>query len=161
MEIREAKESDWPGIWNIFREVVASGDTYPYAVDTSESEAKKIWIDTPQATYVAIEDAQVAGTYYLKPNQASLGAHICNAGYMVSSTSRGKGLGQAMCEHSLNEARRLGFRGMQYNLVVASNTNAIKLWNKMGFQEIGVIPKAFNHATLGYVDALILYQDLT
>jgi len=163
MDIRQATDSDWPGIWEIFRDVVASGDTYPYAPDTHESEAKKIWIANPQATYVAIEDGedgQIIGTYYLKPNQAALGSHVCNAGYMVAQSARKKGLGRAMCEHSLKEARRLGFRAMQYNLVVASNENAVKLWKKMGFREIGVIPQAFQHASLGYVDALIMYRDL-
>lgn len=159
-DIRPVTADDWAGLWEIFRTVVETGDTYPYAPDTTEEEAKALWIDAVQATYVAVEDGRVIGTYTLKPNQPGLGAHVCNAGYMVAPDVRGKGIGRALCAHSLDEARKLGFRAMQYNLVVCTNKGAIRLWKEMGFETVGTISGAFNHATEGYVDALIMYRAL-
>jgi L-amino acid N-acyltransferase YncA len=159
-DIRPATDDDWPSLWDIFRAVVETGDTYPYAPDTTEEEAKALWIDAPQATYAAIGDGLVVGTYYLKPNQPTLGAHVCNAGYMVASEARGKGIGRDLCAHSMDEARKLGFRAMQYNLVVSTNKDAIRLWIEMGFEAVGTLTGAFNHATEGDVDALIMYRTL-
>ena len=160
MEIRQATDADWPGLWQIFRDVVRGGDTYPFAPDTDEAEARQLWMEIPQATYGAHRNGQVVGTYYLKPNQPPLGAHVCNAGYMVAASARGQGVGQAMCEHSLGEARRLGFRAMQYNLVVAGNESARRLWTRMGFEDVGILPGAFHHSKLGYVDAIVMYRQL-
>ena len=159
-DIHPATAADWPGLWEIFRAVVATGDTYPYGPDTTEEEAKALWVDAPQATYVAVEDGRVIGTYTLKPNQPALGAHVCNAGYMVAPDVRGKGIGRALCIHSLDEARKLGFRSMQYNLVASTNKGAIRWWTEMGFETVGTVPGAFNHATEGYVDALIMVRTL-
>ncbi len=160
IEIRAATAADWPGIWKIFHLVVEAGDTYPYAPDTSEADAKALWIDLPQATYVGVDGDGVLGTYYLKPNQPTLGAHVCNAGYMVHPSARRQGVGRQLCAHSLDEARRLGFSAMQYNLVVAGNEGAIQLWTEMGFETIGTLSGAFRHATEGLVDALVMYRRL-
>ena len=113
------------------------------------------------ATYVAVEGGEILGTYYIKPNQPGLGAHVCNAGYMVSAKARGKGIGRSMCAHSLKEAVNLGFKAMQYNLVAATNVFAIQLWKDMGFEIIGTLPKAFHHQAKGLVDAHIMYRLLT
>ncbi|HSR34512.1 MAG TPA: GNAT family N-acetyltransferase, partial [Anaerolineae bacterium] len=124
-------------------------------------EALRLWIEAPRATYVAERDGEIVGTYYLKTNQPGLGSHVCNAGYMVRSEARGEGVGKAMCTHSLEEARRLGYKAMQYNLVAATNRGAVDLWRKMGFEIVGTLPKAFNHARLGLVDAHVMYRLLT
>ncbi len=160
IEIHTATVADWPGIWEIFQRVVESGETYPYAPNTTEDDAKALWIDRPQATYAAVEGGSVIGTYYLKPNQPELGAHVCNAGYMVHPGARRRGVGRKLCAHSLDEARRLGFTAMQYNLVVVTNEGAIRLWTEMGFRTIGILPGAFRHAALGFVDALVMYRRL-
>jgi ribosomal protein S18 acetylase RimI-like enzyme len=158
--IREVTETDWPALWPILREAFATGDTYPYPSDISEADAKRAWIDAPDATFVAVEDDEILGTYYLKTNQPGLGSHICNAGYIVAKAARRRGLGRTLCSHSMEEARRRGFRSMQFNLVVSTNEGAVKLWKDMGFAVIGTVPGGFNHRDHGYVDALIMFQDL-
>jgi L-amino acid N-acyltransferase YncA len=158
--VREARPSDRDAIWTIFHEVVAAGDTYPYSPDTPREEGLRLWLDVPRATYVAEVDGQVLGTYYIKANQLGLGDHVCNCGYMVAGRARGQGLGGAMCEHSLVEAQRLGFRAMQYNLVVATNLGAVGLWKKMGFEIVGTLPGAFRHVEQGYVDAHVMFRTL-
>jgi len=115
----------------------------------------------PTATYVALSNKKkIDGTYYIKPNQPGLGSHVCNCGYIVAEGAYGRGTGSAMCVHSQREAKKLGFKSMQFNLVVSTNKSAIHLWQKHGFQTIGVLPKAFNHKRLGYVDALVMYKQL-
>ncbi len=158
MNIRAVRAEDHDAVWEIFHQVVREGRTYAFAPGTSREQALRIWIEAPRATYVAEENGQVLGTYYLKTNQPGLGSHVCNAGYMVSSEARGRGLGKAMCRHSLDKARRLGYKAMQFNLVAATNVGAIKLWETLGFAIIGTIPKAFDHAREGLVDAYIMYQ---
>ena len=158
IEIRLATEADWAEIWPIVHEVFSAADTYVYPPDTDQARAFDLWMATPAVTYVALDAGEVVGTYYLKPNQPGLGSHVCNAGYMVRSTARGRGVGRAMCEHSIPEARRLGFRAMQYNLVVSTNVYAIKLWQDMGFEIVGTLPNAFQHPEKGLVDAHVMYQ---
>ena len=158
--IRPAQDTDWPGIWPVLREAFATGDSYPFPPDIAEKDARLAWMEVPRATYVADDGGKILGTYYLKPNQPGLGSHICNAGYIVARAARQRGLGRALCAHSMDEARRLGFRAMQFNLVVATNEGAVRLWKDMGFTVIGTVPGAFNHRDLGYVDALIMIQEL-
>jgi L-amino acid N-acyltransferase YncA len=160
-EIRKAVEADWNQIWQIVHEVFSRGDTYAYAPETDKEQGHKIWMESPTVTYAAVEGEVILGTYYIKPNQPGLGAHVCNAGYMVGSNARGKGIGRTMCAHSLKEAVKLGFKAMQYNLVAATNAYAVKLWQEMGFEIIGTLPKAFNHKTKGLVDAYVMYQLLS
>lgn len=158
VKIRNAADADWNHVWPIVQETFDSGDTYPYAPGTTKKEAYQIWMASTTATYIAIKDECIVGTYYLKPNQPGLGSHVCNAGYIVAVKARGRGIGRAMCAHSLKEAVILGFKAMQYNLVVSTNINAIELWKDMGFEMIGTLPKAFNHSKKGLVDAHIMYQ---
>jgi RimJ/RimL family protein N-acetyltransferase len=120
-----------------------------------------VWIEMPQATYVAKDPVgAVIGTYYLKPNQPALGSHVCNCGYVVSERARGQGVASLMCEHSQYEARRLGFRAMQFNLVVSTNEGAVRLWKKLGFDIVGTLPGAFRHPRDGYVDAFVMFKEL-
>lgn len=157
LTIRPATDADFASLWPIFREVVRCGDTYAFLPGTTESEAKTIWLDVPVATYVGILDGEVVGTYYLKANQPGLGAHVCNAGYMVRAAARGRGVGRALCLHSQDEAKGLGFKAMQFNLVVSTNP-AVKLWRELGFGVVGTLPGAFEHQSLGFVDALVMYK---
>ncbi|WP_370308010.1 GNAT family N-acetyltransferase [Sinimarinibacterium flocculans] len=158
MNIREATRSDFERIWPIFREIAAAGETYAYPRDITQAQAEALWIDAPRKTYVFEEAGEILGTYYLKTNQAGPGDHVCNCGYMVSSAARGRGLATAMCEHSQQVARTLGYKAMQFNFVAASNEGAVRLWTRLGFATVGRLPKAFRHPTLGYVDALVMYK---
>lgn len=158
LEIKLAQNDGFEAIWPVIHEILRTGDTYPFAPETTREEAFQIWMKKPQATYVAYLDDEIVGTYYIKANQPGLGSHVCNAGYMVRAGARGKGIGKAMCKHSLGEARKLGFKAMQYNLVVSTNTGAVKLWQDMGFEIIGTLSKAFNHREKGFVDAFVMYQ---
>jgi ribosomal protein S18 acetylase RimI-like enzyme len=158
MHIRQATPEDFDGIWPIFREIAAAGDTYAYARDTTRDEAFRLWMQAPRATYVCEEDGRTLGSYYLKTNQAGPGDHVCNCGYMVSSEARGRGLATAMCEHSQGIARQLGYQAMQFNFVASSNEGAVRLWKKLGFAEAGRLPGAFRHPSLGFVDALVMYK---
>jgi L-amino acid N-acyltransferase YncA len=121
MKIRLATESDRTAIWNIFHEVVAAGDTYALDPNISREDALAYWFASGTHTYVAEQSAiGIAGTYILRPNQSGGGSHVANAGFMVSARARGQGLGRAMAEHCLSEARRFGFRAMQFNYVMRS-----------------------------------------
>lgn len=158
--IREAKENDWDDIWPIFKEVVRQGDTYAFDSNINKQDAFELWMSLPRKTYVYVQDNKVLGTYYLKSNQAGPGSHVCNCGYMVSEKARGKGVARKMCEHSQLQALSLGYRAMQFNFVVSSNTNAITLWHKLGFKTVGTLPNVFNHPSLGFIDAFIMYKAL-
>ena len=85
---------------------------------------------------------------------------MANAGYVVAEPCRRQGIGSCLCQHSLQEARRLGFRAMQFNLVVSTNTAGIRCWQRNGFRVVGTLPEAFRHRQLGYVDALVMVQTL-
>ncbi len=169
LTLRKFEAADWPSVWQILQPIFRAGETYPYGSNISEAEARRHWIDMPSATYVAIygsddsrdDDRQsLVGTYYIKPNQPTLGAHVCNCGYVVSAQARGLGFASRMCEHSQHEASRLGFLAMQFNLVVSSNKAAVHLWQKLGFSQVGTLPGAFKHAKLGFVDAFVMYKQL-
>jgi L-amino acid N-acyltransferase YncA len=158
MEIREAFEQDFDRIWPIFSEIVAAGETYTYARTTTRAEALDLWLKKPRKTYIATEGGQVLGTYYLASNQPGAGRHVCNCGYMVASSARGRGVASRLCEHSQDMAMELGYQAMQFNFVVSTNTGAVKLWKKLGFEIVGTLPKAFKHPKAGYVDAFIMYK---
>ncbi len=157
MKIRQARAADFEAIWSIFQPIVKEGTTYAYSPDISKEDAFQVWMKAPQATFVAEEKGQIMGTYYLKANQVGLGSHVCNAGYMVARAAQGRGVGKAMCLDSQERAKGLGFKAMQFNLVVSTNP-AVQLWEKLGFEKVGRLPKAFHHQTLGYVDAFVMYK---
>lgn len=158
MLIREAKPSDFDGIWPIFKEIACAGDTYAYPRNTSEEEAKRLWVQIPQRTFVVEIEGQIVGTYYIKTNQQGPGNHVCNCGYMVSSAARGQGIATELCIHSQKVAVELGYKAMQFNFVASTNEGAVRLWKKLGFNVVGCLPKAFNHPVQGYVDALVMYK---
>ena len=158
MNIREAADADFDSIWQIFKVIVREGDTYAYPMNTSKEQAYGIWVTAPRKTFVIEENDEILGTYFIKTNQSGPGDHVCNCGYMVSTNARGRGLASAMCEHSQAVAIELGYKAMQFNFVASTNDVAVKLWKKFGFDSVGCLPRAFNHPSQGYVNALVMYK---
>jgi RimJ/RimL family protein N-acetyltransferase len=157
--IRVFQEQDWTETWKVIEPVFRAGETYAFSPDITTEEAYKVWIETPATTFVAVDsDNVIVGTYYIKPNQPALGAHVCNCGYIVAKNARNQGLASLMCDHSQTQAVAMGFLAMQYNLVVSTNESAVRLWKKHGFEIIGTLPKSFRHSRFGLVDAHIMYK---
>ena len=167
LSFHRATDADWPGVWLIFREVVAAGDTYMYPPGISEGEARALWMPddagaTRRVTYVARLGDAVVGTAYVRPN-APLGGpgdHVCNAGWMVSPACRGHGIGRRFAEYVIEHARAAGYRAMQFNAVVESNSGAVGLWLSLGFRIIGTVPGGFRHPTLGAVGVHVIWREL-
>jgi L-amino acid N-acyltransferase YncA len=161
LQIRPFEAADWPGLWALLEPVFRAGETFPHDPAISEAEARVTWVEQSQAVMVALDaSGALVGTYYLRPNSLALGAHVANAGYVVAEQARRQGIGSRLCQHSLQAARRLGFRAMQFNLVVSTNSAGLHCWQRNGFQVVGTLPGAFRHSQLGYVDALVMFQGL-
>ena len=160
MKIRPATEADRDAIWNIFHEVGGAGHTYALDPNMSREDALAYWFARGTHTYVAEADGRINGTYILRPNQSGGGSHVANAAFMVPASARGEGIGRAMAEHCLSEARRLGFLAMQFNFVISTNTPAIRLWQELGFKIVGTLPGAFCHPKNEYIDVYVMYRSL-
>jgi len=161
LQIRPYGAADWPAVWALLEPVFRAGETFPHDPAISEAEAQLAWVEQSQAVMVAVDaTGTLVGTYYLRPNSLTLGAHVANAGYVVAQHCRRQGIGSRLCQHSLEAARRLGFRAMQFNLVVSTNTAGLRCWERNGFQVVGTLPGAFRHRQLGYIDALVMIQGL-
>ena len=159
--VRRYQDTDWPTVWPLLQATFEAGDTYAYSPQSTEAEIHKAWVELPTATYVALNaQGHLLGTYFIKPNQPGLGAHVCNCGYVVSPAAQGQGVASAMCTHSQAEAVSLGFLAMQFNLVAASNERAVRLWKRLGFAVVGTLPHAFRHQRLGLVDPLLMFKTL-
>jgi L-amino acid N-acyltransferase YncA len=159
ISIRRAQQEDLDAIWDIFHVHLATGETYSFEAHTPKSVCEEYWLGPNVDSFVAVGQAgRVLGMYRIVPNQPGRGAHVANASYMVSESAQGKGLGYLMGQHSLAEARRLGYLAMQFNYVISTNQPAVELWQKLGFSIVGTLPKAYRHERLGYVDALVMYQ---
>ncbi|ODT78862.1 MAG: GNAT family N-acetyltransferase [Pelagibacterium sp. SCN 64-44] len=160
MQIRPAIEADWPAILTIVKPVLAAGETYAIDRDLDDAAIRAYWLMPAHEVFVAELDGRVAGTYYLMANQGGGGAHVANCGYMTAPEARGKGVARTMCLHSLDRARQRGFRAMQFNHVVSTNAGAVALWQKLGFEIVGTLPKAFNHPVQGFVDSYVMFREL-
>lgn len=159
--LRPATTADGDALWALLEPVLRAGETYALPRDWTREAALAFWLAPEKATFVAVDDdGRVVGTYYLKANQMGPGAHVANCGYVTAPWAAGRGVAGSMCEHSLAEARGRGFRAMQFNCVVSTNTRAVRLWERLGFATVGRLPGAFAHPTEGDVDALVMYRAL-
>ena len=158
--IRPAEVGDRVAIWSILEPTIRSGETYTLPRDFSREQALDYWFAPGHEVFVADEGGDIVGTYFVRANQQGGGAHVANCGYMTARSSSGRGVARAMCAHSLEVARARGFRAMQYNFVVSTNQRAVRIWQSFGFEVVGRLPGAFEHPTLGFVDALVMFRGL-
>ena len=156
--IRPDTAGDSDALWAILHAVIAAGDTYAFSPDMARAEALAVWHPPGGHTFVAEREGRLVGTYLLKPNQPGLGNHVANCGYMVAPEARGLGIGEALCRHSLDQARTLGCLAMQFNSVVSTNLGAIALWQRCGFTIVGTVPQAFRHSREGLVNIHVMYR---
>lgn len=160
LEIRKAISADTGQIWKIIQQIILKGDTYVFDPESTKGEMLAYWCGQDKHTCVAIENDKIVGTFFIKDNQPGLGSHIANAAYMTLPAVSGQGIGKTMGEFSLEEAKRLGYKAMQFNMVIKSNERALRLWEKLEFKIVGEIPEAFNHKQNGLTNAYILYRKL-
>lgn len=158
--VRKILPEDYDSLWVIIKEVIAGGETYVFHPDSSREKMLAYWLAPDKQVYVVEQEGKMVGTFTIKPNMPDRGSHVANGSYMVSPRHAGKGVGEFMGRYSLEEAKRLGYQAMQFNIVIKSNLPAVKLWQKIGFRIIGEVPNAFQHPKLGPTNAYIMYCEL-
>ena len=158
LTIRPAIAADDDALWAMLEPVFRAGQTYAVPRDVSRRDALAYWRDGHDV-FIA-EGPEPLGSYYVGPNQRGGGAHVCNCGFVTAPASQGRGVARAMLAHALDTARASGYRAMQFNFVVATNTRAIAIWEGAGFETVGRLPGAFRRPDGGYVDALVMFRDL-
>jgi len=160
--IRDATLDDWPAIWPFLHDIVAAGETYSWPRDVGADRARAMWFaEPPGRTVVATDPGDVIlGTAKMGPNHLGPAAHIATASFMVAPGQAGRGVGRALGEHVLDRARADGYRAMQFNAVVETNTRAVALWRSLGFEVLATLPEGFHHPAHGYVGLHIMYRRL-
>ena len=159
MEIREYRQDDLAEMVDIWNEVVRDGIAFPQEEELDLASGSAFFASQ---TYcgVAEEDGHVIGLYILHPNNVGRCGHIANASYAVGSAARGKGAGRLLVEDSLAQGKAHGFRVLQFNAVVATNTRARHLYEKLGFVQLGTIPGGFRMPDGTYADICPYYHEL-
>jgi L-amino acid N-acyltransferase YncA len=162
--VRDASPVDWPAIWPVFTEVVTAGETYAYDPDLTSEQARSLWMARPPGVTVVATDGDredmVLGTATMGPNRPGRGAHVGTASFMVASAARGRGVGRLLADHVVAWHRAQGYRAIQFNAVVETNTAAVALWRSVGFTVVGTVPGAFEHPTQGYVGLHVMHLPL-
>ena len=160
LEIRPYLPEDEDAIAKLFLAIVAKGEEFAFPAEYTREQAITYWCRTSHVTFVATWRGEFVGSYYLRPNHGGNGDHVCNGGYMVADSARGRGIASAMGEHSIATATQLGYRAMVFNVVVAANEPAVHLWQKLGFRIVGEIPEAFRHPANGLVSTYVMHRPL-
>lgn len=166
MRIREATAGVWPRIHPFFAQIVAAGRTYAYPENLTSDQARALWMPPPPArTVVAVEptaDGEVVlGSATMGPNRPGRGSYVATASFMVDPRYAGRGVGRALGEHVVDWATGAGYRAIQFNAVVETNTAAVRLWRSLGFEVLATVPEAFDHPEHGYVGLHIMLRRLT
>lgn len=178
---RPVTAADHPALWAMLEPVFRAGDTYAIDPAIPRDTALDFWCGGTHQAFVTQAPALLAevssggaakgggpqtaplaalGSYYICPNQQGGGAHVCNCGFVTAPQARGQGVAREMLAHALETARAMGYRAMQFNFVVETNTRAIAIWQSHGFDVVGRLPGAFRHPQQGFVDALVMYRKL-
>jgi ribosomal protein S18 acetylase RimI-like enzyme len=159
LTIREAhRPDDSNAIWEILEPVIRAGETYALDRDLTREQALAFWFSNGHEVFVADDNGQILGTYFLQANQKGGGSHVANCGYITAAAASGRGIARQMCRHSLEYAKSRGFRAMQFNFVVKTNERAVRLWEGLGFKIVGTLSEAFLHPVHGYTDAYVMYR---
>ena len=161
-ESAPATDADWPRIWPFFDATVRAGETYAYPLDLTVRGRPRLWMEQPPGATVVLEDdaASILGSAKMGPNRPGRGDHIGTASFMVAPEARGRGVGRALGEYVVQWHRDQGYRGIQFNAVVETNTAAVRLWQSLGFEIVGTVPGAFRSPTHGYVGLHVMYLAL-
>jgi len=157
VQIRTTLKEDHEHIWQLFKAVIDTGDAFMQDKTFIQHEWQQLWLAKDVKSFTAIINNVVVGAYILKPNQLGYGNHVANGCYVVDSNYRGKGIGDQLAQHSIQQASNEGYLSMQFNAVIATNTVAVKLWEKHGFKIIATLPKAFRHHQFGLVDVFVMH----
>jgi ribosomal protein S18 acetylase RimI-like enzyme len=160
ISIRPSSPLDADAVWRILEPTIRAGETYTLPRDFTREQSLQYWYAPHHEVFVAEEEGEILGTYYLRANQQGGGGHVANCGYMTDAAATGRGVASIMCTHSLHHARSRGFHAMQFNIVISTNEGAVRLWKKFGFEIVGRLPGAFHHPKQGYVDAFVMYRQL-
>lgn len=159
--IRGAEPTDWLRIWPFFKLIVDDGETYAYPDDLTSENARQLWMEKPPGlTVVAVDNDVVLGSAKMGPNRPGRGAHVATASFMVDPSQQGKGVGRALGTYAIEWARTAGYRSMQFNAVVETNTGAVALWQSLGFEILATVPEAFDSRTHGLVGLHVMYRRL-
>lgn len=160
LDIRPATRDDAAAIWEILRPIARAGEYFCLPRDIERPAAEAYWFADGHRVLVAEQAGRLLGTYWFTANQGGGGSHVANAAYATAPEAQGKGVARAMLADSLERARAEGFRAMQFNVVISTNTRAVALWRASGFEIAGRLPGAFLHPQQGYVDALVMFRSL-
>lgn len=155
--VRPFGEGDWATFEPLCRTVLAEGETY---VDPPETDPREFWV-AAQVVVAEDEDGTLLGSAKMGPNRPGRGAHVGTASFMVDGAARGRGVGRLLGEYAVTWLREAGFRGIQFNAVVESNTAAVALWRSLGFEVVGTVPGAFRRPSGQYVGLHVMYLPLT
>ena len=147
-------------LYEIFQEVVDSGSQFPYECSSIQEFHRQFFGPNSQVYVVCSSKGEILGCFYIKPNYSGRSAHIANAAYMIGSAHRGQGIGTLLVKASLEVAKDLGFQAMQFNMVLSQNLVALKLYQKLGFNIIGTIPRAIRNPDGSYQQGHVLHREL-
>ena len=162
MIIRRAVDEDWSRIWPFFRTIVEAGETYAYPDPMTPELGRSLWMEQPPGhTVVAVDEQDdVLGSAKMGPNRPGRGAHVATASFMVDPARSGRGVGRALGDYAVCWACEQGYRSMQFNAVVETNTAAVALWQSLGFEILTTVPEAFDHPSHGLVGLHVMYLRL-
>ena len=158
INIRALEAQDLSAAVAIWNQVVDDGVAFPQLEPLTEESGRQFFAEQSFTGAAVGEDGAVLGLYILHPNNVGRCGHICNASYAVHTNARGQHVGEALVRHCLQKGRELGFRILQFNAVVASNTPALRLYEKLGFTRLGTIPGGFLMKNGHYEDIVLHYH---